>query len=392
MEAALRQQRIDRGQWKVRSVYHACLSFAREHDATGPGKVGELDAEEHRYILENLQTTPWWDWDEATDGERPDGPFVFLVPSARFHFADSDRQVVPGQRRELLAVELRPYVADGQHWVLYTDGTCVREPIDQQRIERYQLEIRPVVQVIDDSIHVAQATLDYTLVAVRSSAVAEPFEVSVFNSISGDEQKWTWTPGRSTAGPKGPRFITSGPRLRVATLSADRSGACAPQLVGVARRGGRPATARSGRESHGVLVAGRPCGDRGDLADAEPASGGTVGIGHGRHRDAAGRRSPIPSFPADVGRPAGRPIDFGRRRAAGPILRVFCQARFDRAFPGSREQDSWPRPALDGQETGWTTIFRNVICSGWASPARGSKPCCSPESCKIWPLSCPICC
>jgi hypothetical protein len=206
MEAALRQQRVDRGQWKVRSVYHACLSFAREHDATGPGKVGELDAEEHRYILENLQTTPWWDWDEATDGERPDGPFVFLVPSARFHFADSDRQVVPGQRRELLAVELRPYVADGQHWVLYTDGTCVREPIDQQRVERYQLEIRPVVEVIDDSIHVAQATLDYTLVAVRSGAVAEPLVVSVFNSISGDEQKWSWS---LVEAPQDPKVVDS---------------------------------------------------------------------------------------------------------------------------------------------------------------------------------------
>jgi hypothetical protein len=83
MTAALRQQRIDQGQWKVRMPYQACLSFARAHNATGPAAVGELDTEEHRYVVENLQSyPPWWNWDEAADGERPDGPFVFLVPSA----------------------------------------------------------------------------------------------------------------------------------------------------------------------------------------------------------------------------------------------------------------------------------------------------------------------
>jgi len=197
MTAAVRQQRIDQGRWKVRMPYHACLSFARDHNATGPAAIGNLDAEEHRYIVDYLQSFPWGDWNEAVDGERPDGPFVFLVPGAKFHFADVDRQVVPAERRELLAVELRPYVNDGKHWVLYTDGSTVREPIDKTRVEHYQLAIRPVVDVDKEETLAAQPTLAYTLVAVRNGSVAKPFEVRVFNSISGDEQQRTWAPANA---------------------------------------------------------------------------------------------------------------------------------------------------------------------------------------------------
>jgi hypothetical protein len=198
MTAALRQQRIDQGQWKVRMPYQACLSFARAHNATGPAAVAELDTEEHRYVVENLQSyPPWWNWDEAADGELPDGPFVFLVPGAKFHFADAEKQVVPAERRELLAVELRPYVNDGKHWVLYTDGSTVREPIDKTRVERHQLAIRPVVNVGEEDAQAAQPTLTYTLVAVRNGSMAKPFEVRVFNSISGDEQQRTWTPANA---------------------------------------------------------------------------------------------------------------------------------------------------------------------------------------------------
>ena len=49
-------------------------------------------------------------------------------------------------------MELRPYVDDGKHWVLYTDGACVREPIDKQRIEHYRLTIRPVVDAAEDEM------------------------------------------------------------------------------------------------------------------------------------------------------------------------------------------------------------------------------------------------
>jgi hypothetical protein len=193
--AAIQQRRIDQGQWKVHSVYHACRFFARAHAGRGPDHIGELDTEERRYVIENLQEwLPWWDWDEAVDGKRPDGPFVFLVPSAQFHFADDERHVVSSQRRELLAVELRPYVDDGRHWVLYTDGTCVREPIDQGRVDRYQLAIRPIRQRGDDATETLPSTLTYTLVAVRSGSHRRPFELELFNSISNEEQKRTWTP------------------------------------------------------------------------------------------------------------------------------------------------------------------------------------------------------
>jgi hypothetical protein len=196
-EAAIQQRRIDQGQWKVRSVYHACQSFAREHAGRGPKDVDELDAEQHRYVSQFLQESPWRDWDAAVDGKRPDGPFVFLVPSAQFHFADDERIDVASDQRELLALELRPYVQDGRHWVLYTDGTCVRETIDPRRLERYQLEIRPIRLNKDEPVETVSPTLAYTLVAVRSGPQSQPIDVNFFNSISNDQQKRTWNPAEA---------------------------------------------------------------------------------------------------------------------------------------------------------------------------------------------------
>ncbi len=194
MAEALRQQRIDTSRWRIRMLHQACLQYARTHAGSGPASVDDLDREQFRYVVDSLQEMPWGDWDAAAEGERPEGPFVFLVPKARFHFLDDERQAVPAERRELLAMELRPYVNDGEHWVLYTDGACVREAIDKQRIERYGLKIRPVVDVAKEEIRAMQSTLTYVLVAVCEGDVTEPFDVRVFNSISGDERTVSWAP------------------------------------------------------------------------------------------------------------------------------------------------------------------------------------------------------
>ena len=199
--AALREQRIDQARWKVRILHEACLEFAREHDGIGPASVNDLDRERFRYVIEHLDEPPWWDWNPATDGPRPSGPFVFLVPRARFHFEGAEGGRVPPEHREVLAIELRPYVDDGRHWVLYTDGACVREPIQSGRVEGLGIEIRPILAVSDPLVAAPGAILPYTLVAVRQRSATGSFEVNLRNPVSGAEETVVWPAGPAEEDP-----------------------------------------------------------------------------------------------------------------------------------------------------------------------------------------------
>jgi hypothetical protein len=99
----------------------------------GTNDVPQNQAETCDPLIENLPRSPWPDLKDA-DGKELEGPFVFLVPQARFKFASAEGQQIATDRRAVLAIELRPYVDDGKHWVLYTDGTCQREAIRQDLV------------------------------------------------------------------------------------------------------------------------------------------------------------------------------------------------------------------------------------------------------------------
>ena len=199
--AARQQQRIDQPRWKVRMIYDACSEFARQREGIGPAALNDLDPEKYRYLVDTLDEAPWWDWDPAAEGERPAGPFVFLVPRARFHFMEGEPTRVPAEQRELLAFELRPYVNDGQHWVLYTDGTCVREPIQDERLERHQVRLQPVTSAPQDPAQPNPSTLTYTLVVVREGSATRAFDVMLHNPVSGAEMTIAWPAGSAREDP-----------------------------------------------------------------------------------------------------------------------------------------------------------------------------------------------
>lgn len=190
--AALQEERVNQGHWHVRMIYEACLEYARAHDGTGPSAFADLDPREHRYLLERLDTPPWWNWDADLEGEPPAGPFVFLVPRARFHFAEVNDRYVRPEQRELLALELRPYVDDGRHWVLYTDGSAVREPVRSDRLDPFQIEVRPILARASDPTEAAAATLLYTLHVVREGDRTGAFEVHLHNPVTGAETVVPW--------------------------------------------------------------------------------------------------------------------------------------------------------------------------------------------------------
>ncbi len=199
MQVALQQQRIDRSQWKIRSAYSPCVNYARAHDGVGPRTLSQIGDDRYQYWIENFDRSPWSDVVDA-NREEVKGPFVFLVPEARFHFtSDAGRNVNP---RTVLAVELRPYVNDGRHWVLYTDGTCQREPWSKDFLAQHALQIRPVFEPSDLQEKVPVDTVSYTLIAVRRDDQRTPFDVVLLNSITGEEQSQRWDPSDARDDPK----------------------------------------------------------------------------------------------------------------------------------------------------------------------------------------------
>ncbi len=193
LTAVIRQRRTDQGRWKVQSVYQACSEYAQAHDGRGPSAVTDFDAEKYGYLRENLQTTPWYRDSDLGDLDEVKGPFVFLVPNAKFHFTDEDNPSVPADKREVLAVELRPYIDDGQHWVLYTDRSCLRQEVDAELLKKFDFKIRPVIrrdQLTTEDLK--RSSVKYTFVAVRRSSDDSELQLSLFNTISGDERRLNW--------------------------------------------------------------------------------------------------------------------------------------------------------------------------------------------------------
>jgi hypothetical protein len=197
MLAAELEKQLAAGRWALSSVYRAAREYAEEQDGVGPDAIDSLDQERNRYLIEQWQKMPLRSsvLTAYVDGEL-NGPFRFLVPSAKFHFApqpdDRSRLVVPKEDREILAVELRPFVDDGKHWVAYTDGSLVREEPNAKLFRQYALQLRPVIA--EDALRVAQnqQSVDYEVCLVTDQPIDNSIQLSLYNSISRERASIAW--------------------------------------------------------------------------------------------------------------------------------------------------------------------------------------------------------
>ena len=138
MHAATVQSQIRAGRQSVASVYWQLLRYAREHDGRTPERIEALANPEN---LLRLRRDGPWAW--RRNGQTPQGPFFQILP-ARFEFDDDTRRTVRDDKRQIVVVELRPYIDDGKHWVQYTDGTAARVEIDAELVRQHKLKIRPI--------------------------------------------------------------------------------------------------------------------------------------------------------------------------------------------------------------------------------------------------------
>ncbi len=138
---------------RFKGAIEACRQFAEERNGVGPKSIADFTGDKRWKYLSNRWDSVPWKIDELADFidvEPLQGPFVHLIPEVRFQFSElksvpndgeaavpvetppktNVRKVVSKENRVVLAFELRPFVDDGKHWVLYTDGNCERVAID----------------------------------------------------------------------------------------------------------------------------------------------------------------------------------------------------------------------------------------------------------------------
>ena len=179
-----------RGEALLRSFYPALRDHALQH-GRAPQSLNDLDTAQSKR-LQALNNNAW-------KREESGGPYAFLLPGVEFSF-EADSNQVEATKRQLLMVELQPYVADGKHWRLYTDGNCVREAIDPALLERHGLTIKPVVNAAaaGDGPTEAKST-PYHILSRQPAAPASPLDITLVNETGDKSLALSWDTTRATS-------------------------------------------------------------------------------------------------------------------------------------------------------------------------------------------------
>ncbi|MEZ6099679.1 MAG: hypothetical protein R3E01_11985 [Pirellulaceae bacterium] len=187
MGEVLQERRIEQGRWKTQSVTWACREYAKRHGNTGPKSIDDLVGDRYQWVRNNVNSSPWGNDVDIREMGNLKGPFVYLLPSVPFHFVDSkedDFRIQPG-RREILAFELRPYLNDNKHWIVYTDGNSERVVIDQQLLTQSGQVVRPVLE--GELLTKVGPTARYDLVAVSRGKIDKTVGIALLNSVAGEQ-------------------------------------------------------------------------------------------------------------------------------------------------------------------------------------------------------------
>ena len=191
-----RKNRIYQGRGIVSDLIYTCYQYAGKHDNKGPASIDDLNQEKrYSYLKKRISKSPW----SEGSGKDIEGPFVFLVPNVEFKFVQRGSQV-PRKDRQIIAVELRPYVDDGKHWVGYTDRSCTREEIDPEFVKKHELEIRPVLTKETDIVEKPPAEIMYRLLAVREAERKDAFSIKLANRLTNKRISINWSPAKAIIG------------------------------------------------------------------------------------------------------------------------------------------------------------------------------------------------
>ncbi len=221
--SAQRARRVESSRWRLQSLYSPVQEYAAARGGRGPASLADLDTAKWGPLLQNLERSPWPE-DASGPGGSPGpdksarGPFFFLVPNVPI--PEAGRR--PAAAGTPLALELRPYVDDGKHWVLLSNGTTERRAIDRELIARHSLAIAPVTREPEPVAAPATRTRYRILALVRDPAAKHPrakpvaeVTLSLAEAASGDRVEVRWNLAGASAGP--PALLADWARARAGT-------------------------------------------------------------------------------------------------------------------------------------------------------------------------------
>jgi hypothetical protein len=188
------QRSIDSGMWRVQMFHSAIVDYARTHNATGPREITDLDPSKWMYVIEAYSQSPWPD---ERDRSTP-GPPYFLVPATPIPPSTAGRPASKGSVP--LVLELRPYINDGKHWVLFANGAVERVPVDKALLAKYRLTLRPVRA--DTAIAgTPDPLVVHGVFAVAPGGTAGPVTLTLTEAASARRLEVRWTLAGSRSDP-----------------------------------------------------------------------------------------------------------------------------------------------------------------------------------------------
>ncbi len=182
---AEQSRKASRARYPLRSVWHAVVDYARSHNGVGPSRIEDLEGEKSKKLLQNWHRSPWPDETEVN------GPFRFLVPGVKMTFRAEDRRGTPTNNKPLV-LELRPYVDDGKHWVLSTNGRVTRVPIDRALLAEHGVQVRPVLPKPGTGALPGPGPVPYRLLALLVGDPAGTVRVHLHNTLTRERMSCPW--------------------------------------------------------------------------------------------------------------------------------------------------------------------------------------------------------
>ena len=249
LTAHLREM-TESGQWRLQPLFGPLAQYAKTHGGVGPKSLTELDRKQYGTMIDALTRSPW-----PEDELKPaTGPYVFLAPATPLVLDASARPSTPAVP---LVVELRPYVDDGRHWVLFSNGVTQRVAIDRAWVAKHKLTIRPV-RASAVPAAAAPATVPHTLLALRRAPAAAA-TVTLVDASSGTRRDVTWS---LTGGTSDPMVVSEWAMARAAGWLPYVNQGHAPILQAWISRasalyGASPA---AGRDQFGMMAESMPFG------------------------------------------------------------------------------------------------------------------------------------
>jgi len=206
MREVQKERLLRQGRWPLWGIYHACSAHAAKHDHIGPASFADLDAKEYDHILRQIDKGPGG----GGGGEGVRGPFYALIPGVSFAPAEAEQF-----KDRVLAVELHPAVADGQHWAVFADGGSRRIAIDAAGLAKHGIVVEPAP--VAELPPAGEGTVRYRIYGLVNPGGGDVAELRLANSKGGEGLTCRWAVKGVPAAPDGDPAAKDWAAARLAT-------------------------------------------------------------------------------------------------------------------------------------------------------------------------------